>query len=326
MEETDILHDSERACVRPLVGRFAPSPTGRMHAGNIYASLLAWLIAKSQNGKIVLRIEDLDRERSRDNFASQVMRDYEMLGLTWDTGPYYQHDRNDAYQRAFDILAQQCGVYPCYCSRADLKAFSSAPHLGEKNVYPGMCRSLTPMQRMQKEKTKNPSYRVIVPNKTIVFDDLIQGRFQQDLATQCGDFLIRRADGMFAYQLAVTVDDAAQGVTSVVRGYDLITSAPQQMFILRQLGFMPPCYAHVPLFVNKQGKRLSKRDKSASLDAMIDTFGSIPALLGHIAYVGKIIERDEPIMPAELLPAFSVARFAQRVRNEVGTLQPIVWE
>ena len=296
-----------------------------MHAGNIYASLLAWLIAKSQGGKIVLRIEELDRERSRDYFGDQAMRDYEMLGLTWDAGPYYQQGRNDAYQQAFDVLARRCGVYPCYCSRADLKALSSAPHAGEKNVYPGICRTLTPLQRAQRAKEKNPSYRVIVPDETMAFDDLIQGHFQQNLATQCGDFLIRRADGMFAYQLAVTVDDAAQGINSVVRGYDLITSSPQQMFVLKQLGCASPVYAHVPLFINNQGKRLSKRDKSASLQEMLETFKSVPALLGHIAFIGKVIDADEPVMPEELLADFDLGRFARRIQNEVGIMHPITW-
>ena len=310
---------------RPVVGRFAPSPTGRMHAGNIYASLLAWLIAKSQNGKMVLRIEDLDRDRSRVEFIDRVQADYEMLGLTWDDGPYYQNDREEAYQHAYELLAQRCGVYPCFCSRADLKAAASAPHLGDKNVYPGTCRNLTPEQQLEKGKEKHPSFRLIVPDKTYAFHDAIQGDFSQNLALQCGDFLIRRADGMFAYQLAVTVDDAAQGVTSVTRGYDLITSSPQQMFLLEQLGHAAPNYAHVPLFVNEQGRRLSKRDKDASLQEMLATYRSSAALLGHIAFIGKVIDADEPATPEELLSSFGLERFAKRVREEIGILQPIVW-
>lgn len=317
--------NKEGNTAQPVVGRFAPSPTGRMHAGNIYASLLAWLIAKAQGGRIVLRIEDLDKDRSRDSFIAQVQRDYEMLGLTWDEGPYFQHDKDEAYQHAFDVLADKCGVYPCFCSRADLKAAASAPHLGEKNVYTGTCRFLTDAQRAEKLKEKHPSYRVIVPDKVYAFDDAIQGSYSQNLMQQCGDFLIRRADALFAYQLAVIVDDAAQGINSVVRGYDLITSSPQQMFLLEQLGHAAPVYAHVPLFVNSQGKRLSKRDKDASLEQMLETYKSVPALLGHIAYVGKIIDEDVPATAEELLSSFDCMQFAHRVQTEVGTLQPIVW-
>ncbi len=307
-----------------MVGRLAPSPTGRMHAGNIYASLLAWLIARLQGGEVVLRIEDLDRDRSRLEFVEQVQRDYEMLGLCWQRGPYFQHDRDEAYQEAYELLEKRCGVYPCYCSRADLRV-ASAPHVGERGVYAGTCRYLTPQQRAEKSLIKDPSYRLIVPAITLSFEDQIQGHFSQNLASECGDFLIRRADGMFAYQLAVVVDDAAQGVNSVVRGYDLITSSPQQMFILRQMGFEPPAYAHVPLIVNERGKRLSKRDKDASLECMLETFGSVEALLGHIAFIGKIIDRDEAVSAEDLLQSFNLERYAQRVREEVGILEPLVW-
>lgn len=308
------------------MGRFAPSPTGRMHAGNIYASLVAWLIAKSQGGKMILRIEDLDRDRSKEDYISQVMRDYEMLGFTWDEGPYYQHNRDEAYEQAYRKLEAECGVYPCFCSRSDLKAAASAPHLGEKWVYAGTCKHLTEEERAVKSLDKNPSYRLIVPDETYSFVDQVQGAFSQNLAYECGDFLIRRADGMFAYQLAVTVDDGAQGVNSVVRGYDLITSSPQQMFILEKLGYPAPTYAHVPLLVNQQGKRLSKRDKDASIDLMLETFGTVEALMGHIAYVGKIIEREEAVTPSDLLECFDIKKYAHRVMDEVGRLEPIIWQ
>ena len=309
----------------PVVGRFAPSPTGRMHAGNIYSSLMAWLIAKSQGGEVVLRIEDLDKDRSKQEFIDQVMFDYEMLGLTWDTGPFYQNNRNEAYQKAYCLLEARCGVYPCYCSRSDLKSAASAPHLGEKNVYTGTCRNLSNEQRAKKALTKDPSYRLIVPDEEIVFQDLIQGTYGQNLASECGDFLIRRADGMFAYQLAVTVDDAEQGVNSIVRGYDLITSTPQQIFLLNMMGKSAPQYAHVPLIVNEQGRRLSKRDKDASLDQMLATYKTPEALLGHIAYVGKITPEDEAISPLELLQVFSMEQYVSRILDEVGILQPITW-
>ena len=306
------------------MGRFAPSPTGRMHAGNIYSSLVAWLIAKNQGGEVLLRIEDLDKERSRQEYIDQVMRDYERFGLFWDKGPTYQSNRDDAYENAFSLLSSKCGTYPCYCSRADLKA-ASAPHLGEKHVYAGTCRNLTSQQQYEKSLLKAPSYRVCVPSQSISFCDLLQGEFSQELSTECGDFLIRRADGLFAYQLAVVVDDAASGVTSVVRGYDLITSTPQQIFLQRMLGFEMPDYAHVPLLVNKQGKRLSKRDKDASLDQMLEEYKTPEAILGHIAYVGKLLEREEPLTPSEILDVFNASDYVARIKEEVGLLSPIVW-
>ena len=310
----------------PVVGRFAPSPTGRMHAGNIYASLLTWLIVKAHKGKVVLRIEDLDKERSRASFVEQVQRDYILLGLTWDKGPYFQQGREEAYQQAFDRLQQTCKVYPCFCSRADLQMLSAAPHFGEKRIYPGTCRYLTHEQQREKAQSKNPSFRIEVPNETFGFRDLIQGDFSQNLAHECGDFLLRRADNLFAYQLAVCVDDAAQGINLVVRGYDLITSTPQQMFLLKQLGCAAPEYAHVPLLVNKGGKRLSKRDKDASLQEMLAQYRSPHALLGHIAYVGKIIDVDEPATPTELLAAFDFGRFVARIQRAVGVCTPLIWE
>lgn len=309
-----------------VVGRFAPSPTGRMHAGNIYASLLTWLIVKAHNGKIVLRIEDLDKDRSRASFIEQVQCDYELLGLTWDRGPYFQQGREEVYQDAFERLAKQNNVYPCYCSRADLHMLSTAPHLGEKRVYPGTCRHLTPNQRLEKARNKKPSFRIEVPNETVAFHDLIQDDFSQNLALQCGDFLLRRADSLFAYQLAVCVDDADQGINVVVRGYDLITSTPQQIFLLQQLGCSVPAYAHVPLLVNTGGKRLSKRDKDASLQEMLNLYRSPHALIGHIAYIGKIIDVDEPATPAELLAVFDFERFVARIQNELGVCKPIVWQ
>ena len=191
-----------------IKGRFAPSPTGRMHAGNIFSALVAWLVAKSQGGTMVLRVEDLDRERSKPQFIDAVQRDFETLGLTWDEGPYFQHNRDEAYQAAFDSLVERGLVYPCFCTRADLHA-ASAPHHGEKLVYAGTCRALTAEQRAEKAAVRKPAMRLVVPDETIAIDDLIQGHFEQNLAHDCGDFLIRRSDEAFAYQLAVVVDDAA---------------------------------------------------------------------------------------------------------------------
>ena len=210
---------------KPVVGRFAPSPTGRMHAGNIFATLMSWLVVKSQGGRIVLRIEDLDVERSKPEFAEQLMRDLEVLGLTWDDGPYYQQGRDEVYETAFRVLEEKGLVYPCFCSRADLHA-ASAPHRGEKLVYAGTCRNLSADQVEARSKERRPSWRVRVPDSVYSLDDAVQGHYEQLLSRDCGDFVIRRSDGLFAYQLASVVDDAAQGVNCIVRGMDLLVSTP----------------------------------------------------------------------------------------------------
>ena len=297
-----------------VIGRFAPSPTGRMHAGNIYAALVAWLIAKSQGGEIVLRIEDMDRERSKPEFIDAVQRDFEMLGLTWDHGPFFQHDRDEAYAAAFNSLVERGLVYPCYCTRADLHA-ASAPHRGEKLVYPGTCRSLSVDERAAREASgRKPAMRLIVPDEIISFRDTIQGEYSQNLEFDCGDFLIRRSDQAFAYQLAVVVDDAAQGVNCVVRGVDLLCSTPQQIYLQDLLGLPHPAYGHIPLLVAERDRRLSKRDHDASLDALLARFGSPEAIIGHIAGVVGLASTTEPATPEQLLSCFSLKNLHGRIQ------------
>lgn len=302
-----------------VVGRFAPSPTGRMHAGNIFAALMAWLVAKVQGGSIVLRIEDLDRQRSKSEYIDQVQRDFEALGLTWDKGPFYQGTRDEAYRAAFDALVLKGLVYPCFCSRADLHA-ASAPHRGEKLVYTGTCRNLTQEQRAARAKQKDPAYRLVVPHETFQLYDLVQGGFRQMLDEDCGDFLIRRSDGAFAYQLAVVVDDAEQGITSIVRGMDLLCSTPQQMYLQALLEFPQPQYAHIPLLVGEKDRRLSKRDHDASLDALLHRFGTTRGIIGHIAWLTGIIESDEPCSPDELLSCFDLDRLGTMFPDKVQIL------
>ena len=298
------LTESNEGANRPVIGRFAPSPTGRMHAGNIYAALMAWLIAKSQGGEVVLRIEDLDRERSKPQFIDAVQRDFEMLGLTWDRGPYFQSDRDEAYDAAFRKLQEAGLTYPCFCSRADLHA-ASAPHRGEKLIYPGTCRNLSQSEIEAKAQAKSPATRLIAKDVDIAFDDLVQGRYSQNLARDCGDFLIRRSDSAFAYQLAVVVDDAAQGITSVVRGVDLLCSTPQQIYLQRLLGLPESSYAHIPLLVAEKGRRLSKRDHDAALDELLARFATPQGIIGHIAFIIGLTDEDEPASPEELLSAFN---------------------
>lgn len=291
-----------------VVGRFAPSPTGRMHAGNIFAYLCAWLLARLQDGKIVLRIEDLDRERSKQEYISRLMHDFETLGLTWDEGPYFQQDRDEAYEEAYSQLKSMGLVYPCYCTRADLSA-ASAPHAGDRFVYLRTCRYLSDEDKAAKRALRDPAHRLSVADQILCFDDMVQGSCTYDLASECGDFIIRRFDGNFAYQLAVVVDDAAQGVNSVVRGVDLLSATPQQIYLQKLLGYPEPRYAHVPLLVDETGRRLAKRNKDAALDQMLRDFGSAKAVIGHVAYLAGLIEEDEPVSPEELLRAIDLSAF-----------------
>ena len=230
----------------PVVGRFAPSPTGRMHAGNVFAALTAWLVAKSQGGRIVLRIEDLDAERSKPVYIDAVQRDLEALGLTWDEGPYFQHDRTEAYRAAYDELRERGLVYPCFCTRADLHA-ASAPHRGEKPVYPGTCRHLSDGERAARAQQRMPAQRLIVPDREVAFVDQVQGSYAQNLAADCGDFLVQRSDGAFAYQLAVVVDDAAQGVTGHIAGITGLAPAcdpatPEELLATFDLAALPTTF------------------------------------------------------------------------------------
>lgn len=290
----------------PVVGRFAPSPTGRMHAGNVFAALTAWLVAKSQGGRIVLRIEDLDAERSKPVYIDAVQRDFEALGLTWDEGPYFQHDRTEAYRAAYDELRERGLVYPCFCTRADLHA-ASAPHRGEKPVYPGTCRHLSDGERAVRAQQRMPAQRLIAPDREVAFVDQVQRSYAQNLVADCGDFLVQRSDGAFAYQLAVVVDDAAQGVTSVVRGVDLLCSTPQQLYLQELLGLPHPVYAHIPLLVAERDRRLSKRDRDAALDALLARFKTPEAVIGHIAGITGLAPTCDPATPEELLATFDLA-------------------
>lgn len=290
-----------------------------MHAGNIFAALMSWLIVKAQGGRMVLRIEDLDRERSRTSYADQVMRDFELLGLTWDEGPYYQRGRDEAYAAAFSSLEMRGLVYPCFCTRADLHA-SSAPHRGEKLVYAGTCRNLTSEEVAAKSLERKPSWRLSVSDDVYALEDIIQGSFSQQLDRDCGDFVIRRSDGLFAYQLASVVDDAEQGVNCIVRGMDLLVSTPQQMYLQDMLGYERCSYAHVPLIVGERDRRLSKRDKDAALDELLAAYETPAGIIGHIAYIAGLIGYEEPLMPQDLLAGFDLTGISGLFPDKVQIL------
>lgn len=287
-------------------GRFAPSPTGRMHLGNIYTALLSWLSVKSVGGEWILRIEDLDPQRSKSTYAEQIEDDLHWLGLPWDEGGYTagyrQSERADIYEYYFGLLQQKGVIYPCFCSRADIMA-SQAPHAGEHHVYAGTCRHLTDTERRKKMSERKPAIRLAVPDQTICFTDGHYGKHCANLKTDSGDFVVRRADGVFAYQLAVVVDDALMHINQVVRGNDLLTSTPQQIYLYRQLGFDVPQFYHLPLLCSASGERLCKRDKSLDLGELRKNF-SAEEIVGELAFLAHLIDKKEPVSPQELLPLF----------------------
>ena len=283
------------------VGRFAPSPSGRMHLGNVFTALMAWLSVRSQNGRMLLRIEDLDPDRSKPEYIDFLRRDLEWLGLDWDEEMPLQSTRNDIYQTYFDRL----DTYPCYCSRSELHT-ASAPHASDgKWIYAGTCRNLTPEERAAKGRT--PAWRVRVPEETVRFTDGVFGKYTENLATDCGDFILRRSDGVFAYQLAVVCDDALGGVTEVVRGCDLLSSTPRQLWLYRQLGFTTPRFFHVPLLIAADGKRLSKRERSLDM-AHLRQRCRPEEILGELAFASGITAKNEPVSARELVPLFSFDR------------------
>ncbi len=287
-----------------VVGRFAPSPSGRMHMGNLWSCLLAWLSARSAGGGMVLRLEDLDPDRCRQAYCDQVMRDLEWLGLDWDGAPVYQSKRTELYRQAFQKLEQQGIIYPCFCTRAERLA-ASAPHRSDGiAVYDGRCGRLTAEEREKLAHTRRPAWRVRVPGEEVSFNDLLQGSFSENLAQDCGDFILRRSDGVYAYQLAVVVDDADMGVTQVVRGSDLLSSAPRQIWLQDRLGLPHTEYGHLPLLLAPDGRRLAKRDRDLELGRLQEEF-TASELVGRLAFAAGLTDRPDPITPQELIPLFS---------------------
>lgn len=298
---------------RPVTGRFAPTPSGRMHLGNLFCSLLAWLAAKKEGGRVVLRMEDLDQLRTSSVYTAQAEADLKFLGLFWDEGgslggphaPYDQGSRSPYYQELLGRLEALGLVYPCFCSRAELHA-ANAPHASDGEVvYAGTCRGLTGEEIAEKSRKRPPALRLRVPEETIAFVDGHYGLVEQDLAAACGDFILRRSDGVFAYQLAVVADDAAMGVTQVVRGRDLLSSAPRQLYLYRLLGFPEPAFAHAPLLLAPDGRRLSKRDRDVSLEALEEKGLTGPEIVGRLAFLAGLLDRPEAARPQDLLPVFA---------------------
>ena len=299
----------------PVVGRFAPSPSGRMHLGNAFSALIAWLSARSSGGRMVLRIEDLDPRASSRERAKTLIDDLAWLGLDWDEGPHYQSDRLAAYDDAIVRLEELGLTYPCFCTRAELHA-ASAPHASDGTyLYAGTCRGLSHEEVALRAELRPPATRLRVPNEddpagTITWTDLGFGPRQEVLARECGDFLIRRSDAVIAYQLAVVVDDCLMGVNQVVRGCDLLGSSARQTYLARLLGFEAPTFGHVPLLVAPDGRRLSKRDRDLDLGAMREAGAAPETVVGALAAATGLVEAGAQARPSDLVDAFSWDKIA----------------
>ena len=303
-------------------GRFAPSPSGEMHLGNAWTALLAWLDIRSHNGTMVLRMEDLDPDRCRPEYAAQFLADLHWLGLDWDEGPdrggdcapYQQSERNQSYQTFFDQLTEAGRVYPCFCSRAELRSVASAPHADDgERVYSGRCAALSGAEvRQRLAAGRRPAYRLKVAEATIAFEDGIMGRQQQNLRQDCGDFVIRRADGIFAYQLAVVADDAAMAMDRVLRGADLLASTPRQIYLWQLLDRPVPQFIHVPLLLGSDGRRLSKRHASLSLAALRRQGISPQSIIGKLAARAGLIAKPETVNASELIGEFQLSKLPRQ--------------
>ena len=290
-------------------GRFAPSPTGPIHLGTARTALVAWLHARSTKGAFILRVEDLDTPRVRPGAREAMLEDLRWLGLDWDEGPdvggpfgpYLQSERHARYEAAIHALRASGHLYPCTCSRKEIASIASAPHGEDGAVYPGLCRS------GPTHPDRAPSLRFRL-DRSEGFADGVHGAVSAGLGV--GDFVVQRADGVFAYQLAVVVDDLAMGITDVVRGDDLLLSTPRQIALTRALGHEPLHYAHVPLVLGEDGERLAKRHGSIALQTLRERHSS-EQIVGVLAHSLGLQESDAPCSAASLIPRFSLSRLAR---------------
>ena len=284
-------------------GRFAPTPSGRLHLGNILCAMLAYLSVRSKGGRFLLRIEDVDIPRCPRSLARQAIEDLTWLGFTWDEEPLFQSDRGDIYEDALRRLAEGGHTYPCFCTRAQLMSLA-APNLGDTQViYRRTCAALSPEEAAERALTRAPATRLRVPDEDVSFTDGLFGLQTENLERDCGDFILRRSDGLYGYQLAVVVDDALQGVTEVVRGRDILSATPRQLYLQRLLGCDAPEYVHIPLLVDHQGRRLAKRDKDLDLTALAQRF--TPAdILGMLAFSAGLLAEVRPVTLEGLIPFF----------------------
>lgn len=299
-----------------FTGRFAPTPSGNLHLGNVFSFLIAYLYARQQGGSMRMRIEDLDPARSKQSYIDSILFDLDWLGFTWEGDIVQQSTRTPLYQAAFESLETQGIIYPCYCSRADLHA-ASAPHRGDEFIYPGTCRNLSDDERRRRALHKEPAYRIVVPQREYSINDHFQGECKFKIHECGGDFIVKRSDGVFAYQLAVVIDDALMGITSVVRGIDLLSSCQKQRYLQELLGFPFVEYAHVPLILDAAGRRLAKRSNDTSIEYLRTEDGyDASTTLGFLAYECGLIEEEGPCTMDELVSQvdLSVLRGQQAIQ------------
>lgn len=287
----------------PPCGRFAPTPSGRLHIGNLFCALLSYLSARHAGGRFLVRIEDLDRPRCPASLAQDNLESLRYLGITWDEPPLWQSLRDGAYEEALSALRKSGRLYPCFCTRQQLLA-TRAPNLGDgRSVYPLTCYGLPPEEAARRAALRAPALRLHVPEEVVTFTDLHMGKQTFDLSSECGDFIVRRSDGLFAYNLAVVVDDAFSGVTEVVRGRDILPSTPQQICLARLLCLPVPVYRHVPLLLAPDGRRLAKRDRDVTLEGLSRRM-SRDALLGVLAAAAGQLPEPREISLSRLIRDF----------------------
>ena len=293
-------------------GRFAPSPTGRLHLGNARSALLGWLQAKAPGGEFLVRVEDLDRARCKPEYVDDLFRDLEYLGVTWDEAPVYQSQRGEAYDAALRALSAHGRIYPCFCTRTEIARAASAPHgpSDEGPRYPGTCAALTPEQAQARAKERAAALR-FRPNPGVTeFVDSLHGAYAQDVDAVVGDFVVRRNDGVASYQLAVVVDDAESRITHVLRGDDLLSSTPRQIQLLQALGKGVPQYAHVPLLMGEDGKRLAKRAGAFAVTEVRKAGVPAERVVGLLAEWSGLSD-GAPVRASELLAQFSLSQVSR---------------
>ena len=288
-----------------IIGRFAPTPSGRLHLGNLMCAMLAFLSARRAGGKFLLRIEDLDIVRCpfMGDSTKYLLDDLAWLGIEWDGEVIWQSKRTEIYDTYFQKLDEKGLLYPCYCSRAELHA-TEAPHRSDGvTIYDRRCL-INQQKGIAPPAGRRPAWRVRVPDRDVCVHDLLAGDYCENLERDSSDFIVRRSDGIYAYQMAVVIDDALSGVTEVVRGNDLLNSTPKQMFLQETLGFPTPVYRHIPLLTDAEGRRLSKRDGDGCMERVRALYADPAPVIGALAAALSLIPTPEPMTLQQLLPLF----------------------